>query len=125
MIIGIDFDGTCVTHEYPHIGKEIGAISVLKKIIDNGHELIIHTMRSGDTLNAAVKFLNDNGIELFGVNKNPNQKSWTTSPKPYCHLYIDDTALGCPIIYNSDVSMRPYVNWVEVENMLINLGIIK
>ena len=26
MIIAIDFDGTCVTHEYPKIGKDIGAV---------------------------------------------------------------------------------------------------
>lgn len=31
MILGLDFDGTCVTHEFPKIGKDIGAIPVLKK----------------------------------------------------------------------------------------------
>ncbi len=25
MIIAIDFDGTCVTHMYPKIGRDIGA----------------------------------------------------------------------------------------------------
>jgi hypothetical protein len=25
-IIAVDFDGTCVTHEYPSIGKDIGAV---------------------------------------------------------------------------------------------------
>lgn len=30
MIFCIDFDDTCVTHEYPNIGKDIGAIPVLK-----------------------------------------------------------------------------------------------
>lgn len=25
MIIAVDFDGTCVTHEFPRVGKEIGA----------------------------------------------------------------------------------------------------
>ncbi len=45
MIIAIDFDGTCVTHEYPDVRRSIGAVSVLKKIIDNGHQLILYTMR--------------------------------------------------------------------------------
>ena len=31
MIINIDFDGTATTHEYPLVGKDIGAQKVLKK----------------------------------------------------------------------------------------------
>lgn len=30
LYIGIDFDGTCVTHDFPRIGKDIGAQPVLK-----------------------------------------------------------------------------------------------
>ena len=37
MIIAIDFDGTCVTHDFPGIGKDIGAIPILKKLIKNGN----------------------------------------------------------------------------------------
>jgi hypothetical protein len=33
LIIGIDLDGTCVTHNYPHIGKDIGAVPVLKSSV--------------------------------------------------------------------------------------------
>lgn len=29
-IIGIDFDGTVVTHDFPKIGKDIGAVPVLR-----------------------------------------------------------------------------------------------
>ena len=47
MIIAIDFDGTCVTHEYPYIGKDIGAVPVLQRLVKAGHELILWTMRSG------------------------------------------------------------------------------
>jgi len=28
MEICIDFDGTCVTHEFPKVGKDIGAVPV-------------------------------------------------------------------------------------------------
>jgi hydroxymethylpyrimidine pyrophosphatase-like HAD family hydrolase len=45
-IIAIDFDGTCVSHEYPLVGKDIGAIPVLKELMSNGHRLILFTMRS-------------------------------------------------------------------------------
>ena len=35
MVIGIDFDGTCVTHEFPFVGIDIGAVPVLKELIAN------------------------------------------------------------------------------------------
>ena len=46
MDICIDFDGTCVKHEFPEIGEDIGAAPVLKELIANGHRLILFTMRS-------------------------------------------------------------------------------
>ena len=33
MDIVLDFDGTCVTHEFPKIGKDIGSAPVLKELI--------------------------------------------------------------------------------------------
>jgi hypothetical protein len=33
MIIAVDFDGTCVTHDFPHVGKDIGAVPVLKELV--------------------------------------------------------------------------------------------
>ena len=49
MTINIDFDGTCVTHDFPKVGKSIGAEKVLKRLTDNGHQLILFTMRSDGT----------------------------------------------------------------------------
>ena len=46
MVIAVDFDGTCVTHEFPKVGKDIGAVPVLKKLVEKGHQIILHTMRS-------------------------------------------------------------------------------
>lgn len=116
MIIAVDFDGTCVTHEYPNVGKNIGAEIVLKALTDEGHDLILYTMRDHpadssvqDPLQEAIDWFSQNDIPLFGVNENPTQKSWTTSPKPYAHLYIDDAALGILTIKLS--GRRPFVNW--------------
>ena len=125
MIIGIDFDGTCVTHDYPRIGKEIGAIEVLKRLVEAGHKLILNTMRSGKELQDAVNWFNENGIELYGANENPTQKRWTQSPKVYAHLYIDDAALGCPLRMNSDLSERPFVDWEVVSFLLEDNAIIR
>jgi hypothetical protein len=118
MKIAIDFDGTCVTHEYPHVGKDIGATPVLKELARQGHRIILNTMRCGLELQAAVKWFNDNDIPLYGVNEDPGQKRWTQSPKVFANLYIDDGALGCPLIYDPEVCDRPFVNWSQVEELL-------
>lgn len=64
MIIAVDFDGTAVTHEYPRVGRFIGAEPVLKALVDKGHKLILYTMRSGRELDDAVEWFSKNKIEL-------------------------------------------------------------
>ena len=123
MIIAVDFDGTCTTHEYPGIGRDIGAEPVLRRLSASGHGLILWTMRSGAYLEDAVQWFNVRGIPLYGVNSNPTQKEWTDSPKVYAHLYIDDAALGIPLCAppGDDPNQRPFVDWQAVERMLLPL----
>lgn len=116
ITVCIDFDGTCVTHEFPKVGDDIGAQRVLKTMTSKGIKLVLFTMRSGKELEDAVKWFEDNNIPLYGINKNPAQINWTKSPKAYGHIYIDDAALGCPLIKGDHE--RPYVNWAEVEALL-------
>ena len=116
MIIAVDFDGTCVSHEYPNEGKDIGALPVLRELLVNGHELILFTMRSGIGLDSAVQWFLRNDIRLYGVQYNPTQTSWTCSNKCYAQLYIDDAALGCPLVYPEEE--RPFVDWIKVRKML-------
>lgn len=137
MTIAIDFDGTCVTHEFPRIGKDIGAIPVLKQLVKNGHKLILNTMRCtrekayktaqdttyyGDVLKEAIKWFEDNGILLYGINENPTQKYWTGSPKVFAHKYIDDANIGTPLIYPEN--KRPYVDWSAVTYLLMKEGLL-
>jgi len=136
-ILCIDFDGTCITHEYPLVGKDIGAVPVLKKLVEAGHQLILFTMRSNlegispvtekienGGLQDAVNWFKDNDIPLFGINENPGQKDWTSSPKVYAHFYIDDAAIGCPVIYDTTISLRPFVDWKVLEEILNQIGLI-
>ena len=122
MIIAIDFDGTCVKNKYPYVGEDIGAVPILKDLVKRGHRLILCTMRSHkpnkgiDCLQDAVDWFNNNGIELYAINENPEQKSWTDSNKIYADLYIDDAALGCPL--TSDGFGNVYVDWSNVSNLL-------
>lgn len=103
------------------MGSDIGAVPVLKELTDAGYHLVLNTMRSGKTEKEAVKWFKDNDIPLYGVNKNPDQKSWSASPKVYADLYIDDSALGVPLT-SSPTSTRPYVDWVRVREWLVAEG---
>lgn len=124
MYIAVDFDGTCVTHDYPVVGKDIGAAPVLRALVERGHHIILNTMRCGQELEDAKMWFVKNHIELFGANRNPTQSRWTTSPKVYAHLYIDDAALGCPLKYDPELSDRPYVDWNKIAGFLHARGLI-
>lgn len=120
-LIAVDFDGTCVEHRFPEIGRDIGAETVLKKLIDAGHSIMLWTMRSGKGLEDALQWFADRNIPLLCANSNSRQ-TWTTFPKMYAHLYIDDAALGCPLIDSGLEGERPYVDWVIVDQYLISMG---
>lgn len=117
-VIAIDFDGTCVEHEYPSVGMDVeGAVETLRALTNKGHRLILFTMRSGEKLEKAIKWFKDRNVELWAVNENPEQKQWTESPKVFADVYIDDAALGCPIMFIDGVR-RPVVNWRKVREQL-------
>lgn len=141
MDIVIDFDGTCVTHEFPQVGKDIGAVPILKKLVKNGHNLVLFTMRSdlkkstyrnqgkelpaGNYLGDAVNWFEENGIPLYGIQRNPSQDSWTESPKAYGQLIIDDASLGCPLVFDDLLSVRPFVDWEAVNDILEYRGLFE
>jgi hypothetical protein len=138
----VDFDGTVVSHDFPRVGQDIGAVPVLKKLVENGHRLILFTMRAnrnrkkdpvdkdildvtGAFLDHAVNWFKENGIPLYGIQTNPTQHNWTTSPKAYGHMMIDDSALGCPLKWDEAISHRPFVDWQQVEMHLKHRELIK
>jgi len=123
LIIGVDFDGTIVKHEYPGIGGVVpGAIETMEACADYGAKLILWTMRSNQTLDDAIAFLDDHDVPIFAVNRNPEQEVWTSSPKAHCHVYIDDLAFGCPLVYPDYLGGQPYVDWSKVAPKLIAMA---
>lgn len=78
-------------------------------------------MRSGEYLQDAVNWFQEREIKIWAVNQNPEQKSWTQSPKAYAPVYIDDAAIGCPLKFSSDGN-RPFADWVEIEKLLEEIG---
>lgn len=123
MVIAIDFDGTCVTHAFPNVGKEIGAVDVIKALVNKGHKIILFTMRDLEYLTPAVAWFEKNDIPLYGINDNPGAK-WSISRKVYADMYIDDMALGMPLKMDYNKSNRPFVDWTGVESLLKKKGIL-
>lgn len=99
MIIAVDFDGTIVEHRYPAIGNEQPfAIETLKKLTEEGHRLILWTVREGRLLEEAVMFCRERGLEFYAVNRDyPEEEKNRNnhfSRKLKADLWIDDRNLG-------------------------------
>lgn len=110
-IIGLDFDGTVVEHSYPKIGNPLpDCIYWLRKCQDAGAKFILWTIRDDKHLLDAISYLNGCGIRIYGANQNPGQREWNSSPKAYCHIYVDDMGMGIPLEPRPGHS-RMAVNW--------------
>lgn len=124
MIIAIDFDGTCVTHKFPFVGDDIGAVPVLQELVNAGHQLILYTMRSHritngrDVLQDAIDWFHNHDIPLYGVNITPGQTKWTDSGKTHADLVIDDRTLGAPLTMDE---RGYYIDWVKARHLLIQM----
>lgn len=99
MTIAVDFDGTIVTHEYPKIGKEIPfATQTLKMLINDGHKLILWTVREGKLLDEAIQWCHEHGIDFYAVNKDyPEEEKENNnhfSRKLKVDMWIDDRNVG-------------------------------
>ena len=99
MIIAVDFDGTIVEHRYPAIGKELPfAIETLRKLAEEGHRLILWTVREGKCLDEAVEFCRSRGLEFYAVNRDyPEEEKDANrhfTRKLKADLWIDDRNLG-------------------------------
>lgn len=113
----VDFDGSVNKFSYPGLGEAVpGAIDGIKFLQSKGYKITLFTMRSDDLLEQAVNWLKSQGVELQGINHTPGQRSWTNSPKAYGHFYIDDAAIGCPLIY--PIIGRHYVDWPKVIDII-------
>lgn len=96
--IAVDFDGTIVDDAYPGIGKaKIFAFETLKRLQSEGYRLILWTYRHGKTLDEAVEFCRENGIEFYAVNSSFEGEvfdSANQSRKLDVDWFIDDRNLG-------------------------------
>ena len=112
-VLAIDYDGTCVTNvDPPEIGESIGAAPWLRMFVVAGARLVLWTCRDGEGLKAAIEWFRDNDIPLWSIQANPEQGTWSISPKLHAHLFIDDRGYGMPLTVTN--GSKPHVDWEEV-----------
>ena len=99
MTIAVDFDGTIVEHRYPEIGKELPfATATLRRLIEDGHKLILWSVREGQLLDDAVEWCRKRGVVFYAVNKDYDEdtpeKNASYSRKRKVSMFIDDRNVG-------------------------------
>ena len=99
MTIAVDFDGTIVKHRYPSIGPERPfAVETLKKLQEEGHRLILWSVREDNLLDEAVAWCRERGLEFYAVNRDypeeDKEQNNHFTRKLKADMFIDDRNLG-------------------------------
>lgn len=93
-VIAVDFDGTIVQNKYPKIGKPLPfAFETLKMLQNEGHRLVLWTVRTGTSLQEAVDFCRQNGLEFYAVNE-AYEGEHVKNRKLNADIFIDDRNVG-------------------------------
>lgn len=124
--IAVDFDGTIVTHEYPRIGTEIdGAVENIKKLLMDGHRIILWTVRERELLDEALQWCEERGLVFYSVNSNYPEETREDkhfSRKLQADIFIDDRSLGklpnWDTIYQMISSGKPFQSAVVVPTVV-------
>lgn len=127
MTIAVDFDGTIVEHRYPEIGKERPfATMTLRRLSDEGHRLILWSVREGNLLDEAVEWCKDRGVTFYAVNRDFEEEDGTGrnfSRKIKADLFIDDRNVGgLPDWGTIYALVNSHKTW---EQLLIEDGIVE
>ena len=90
IIIALDFDDTIF--DWKSKGYDVDyVIDLVKRAQKVLHaKVILFTCREGLVLAEAVDYCKDNGISLFGINRNPDLPP--TNSKPFYNILMDDKA---------------------------------
>lgn len=109
-VIAIDFDGTIVDRaKYPKIGNlKPNVVESIQKLQNAGYICFLWTCRQGKELVNAIKFLEKNGINLWGYNQSPYDFTIGSNRKVVADIYIDDCDVFCDEI-----------NWNKIVERLV------
>jgi hypothetical protein len=136
--IYLDFDGTCVEHDYPNIGRyNPHSLNVIKRLIDSGHDIILNTyrveinhtalMQALNWFSNAWHFLDDDSIDI-NITRYTEYKVYPhtydlNQIKESKIIYIDDIANKIPLIKAKMVNGL-MVDWKTIESDLESIGVI-
>ena len=114
MKIAVDFDGTIVENAYPGIGKTmLFAFETLKALQAKEHQLILWTYREGKTLERAVEFCKQHGVEFYAVNH-----SYPDQIHEYKHFYDKISRKIDADIFIDDRNVGGFIGWSKVWQMI-------
>jgi hydroxymethylpyrimidine pyrophosphatase-like HAD family hydrolase len=121
-VFAIDCDGTLFKWaKFPELGDEVPyAIGTVKRLIASGHAVYIWTCRGGEAIDPVKKRLKELGVKYSGINLRRSHHTYP-SQKIIADWYIDDKAIGCPLI--PQANGEPYVDWLAIEIFLRRQGL--
>lgn len=98
LILAIDFDGTVATDSFPEVGTlRKDADVIIRKLYEDGHDIIINTCRTGKYEGLAEYFLIENNIPYHFINSNLPRVIDTYKQdcrKISADFYIDNRNIG-------------------------------
>lgn len=119
--IEVDWDYTltkCSDWEHDKMVVNEEAFPIMRRWIDEYNVgFILNSMRHDEILKEPLSILENEGIKLYGLRKNPTQdKDGNEVSKCFAVFCIDDRNVGTPMAM--DAFDRPYVNWKVVDMMM-------
>ena len=100
MVVAVDFDGTLTEDGfYPNCGKPIYKnIEYVKELKATGNKIILWTCREKESLQKAVNWCKDFGLDFAAVNENIDpeikiEQFGYSCRKVYADIYLDDKAM--------------------------------
>jgi hypothetical protein len=103
--IGLDFDGTVLSHDYPDLGEDVGAFPWLNCVNGQlGVEVLLVTSRTGQPLEEALGACEERGL-VVSVGKLAE-----------CDVFISDRSIGTPL---TGPPHNQYVDWSKVGPILL------
>ena len=97
LVIAVDFDGTIVEESYPEIGKmRKGAAEYIRRLVNEGHIIIINTCRSDShSMNAKIWCMRNHVVYHYFNENHPDiiEQYNSDSRKISADIYIDDKNL--------------------------------
>ena len=111
-VVMIDFDGV-ITKEnlFPKIGApRENVFKAINALQERGWTCCLWTCRTGDTLEAAKKYLEENGVKMDYYNASPYDDRIYAGRKPIADIYIDDASYPTIMVPNVILDWNKIVN---------------